>query len=264
MEISRTSTRLDEKRKVITESKSLDMSERMYNIKRLAPLRNNSYNPECINSFIDNTLVFYNNISQTVEKLDGCCDKTISVEERYRNNKIMKLIDCKLKLIHAKTLEINNKNNFILEYCKERERVSKLNRARTKRYEEKLKIRLSNINKLYKYNKIKKIQDNINKPIKIKPVISNINIPTERQCKLLEKKELERQQAIQQKQNSIQTEEEYQFENSFPLSPEYNVNLQLQAYNYNYNYDYYKIEDKIDIEIHNFLYGNLYNSTSIF
>ncbi len=260
MKRSRTSTRLDEKRKVITESKSLDMSERMYNIKRLAPLRNNSYNPEYINSFIDNTLVFYNNISQTVEKLDGCCDKTISVEERYRNNKIMKMIDCKLKLIHAKTLEINNKNNFILEYCKERERVSKLNRARTKRYEEKLKIRLSNINKLYKYNKIKKIKDNINKPIKIKPVISNINIPTERQCKLLEKKELERQQAIQQKQNSIQTEEEYQFEKSFPLSPEYNVNLHSQAY----NYDYYKIEDAIDIEIHNFLYGNLYNSTSIF
>ena len=76
---------------------------------------------------------------------------------------------------------------------------------------------------------------------------------------MLEKKELERQQAIQ-KQNSIQTEEEYQFEKSFPLSPEYNVNLQLEAY----NYDYYKIEDKIDIEIHNFLYGNLYNSTSIF
>lgn len=258
---SRTSTRLDEKRKVITESKSLDMSERMYNIKRLAPLRNNSYNPEYINTFIDNTLVFYNNISQTVEKLDGCCDKTISVEERYRNNKVMKLIDCKLKLIHAKTLEINNKNDLILEYYKERDRVCKLNSARTKRYEAKLKIRLSNciINKLYKYDKIKKIKDNTNKPIKIKPVISNINIPTERQCKLLEKKELERQQAIQ-KQNSIQTEEEYQFEKSFPLSPEYNVNLQLQAY----NYDYYKIEDKIDIEIHDFLYGNLYNSTSIF
>jgi hypothetical protein len=243
------------------------MSERVYNVKRLARISTISYNPEKINTFIDETLVFSKDVEKNLESA-SVSNKKLPIEKRMKKNMIINLIDTKLKLINEYIKSINNKNELILEYYLERDRFRRLNSARSKRYVAKKRLRLDMcIHKLYKFDNInknnknnKRINEKINK--KFNKKINDINdlnenncaifnIPTERQCKILEKKEAERLKHLQKTmQEPIMNDEEY------PLSPEYNINLRNKDF-----YIDYKIEDKIDIDIKNYLY-DVFSNTS--